>query len=61
MFSPQFQYVVVIMTENVDPMGSPAYIRELSKAIYSFFEHQSAGAAQGTVAGAPPAEAPARP
>jgi beta-lactamase class A len=39
--APQFQYVVVIMTENVDPNGSPAYIRELSKAIYTFFEQQS--------------------
>jgi beta-lactamase class A len=60
-FSPQFQYVVVIMTENVDPMGSPGYIRELSKAIYTFFEQQSAVAGQSTVAGAAPAEAPARP
>lgn len=62
-FSPQFQYVVVIMTENVDPNGSPAYIRELSKAIYTFFEQQTGNAAAGQspVAGAPQAEAPAAP
>jgi beta-lactamase class A len=37
-YSPQFKYVVVIMTENVDPLGSPGYIRDLSKTIYTFFE-----------------------
>jgi beta-lactamase class A len=37
-YTPQFKYVVIIMTENVDPLGSPSYIRELSKAIYTFFE-----------------------
>jgi beta-lactamase class A len=40
-FSPKFQYVVVIMTENVDPRGSPSYIRDLSKTIYDFFDQGS--------------------
>jgi beta-lactamase class A len=39
-FTPRFQYVVVVMTENVDPLGSPSYIRELSKAIYTFFDQR---------------------
>jgi len=37
-FTPRFSYVVVIMTENVDPSSSPSYIRDLSKAIYAFFD-----------------------
>lgn len=37
-FTPRFRYVVVIMTENVDPNSSPAYIRDLSKAIYNYFD-----------------------
>jgi beta-lactamase class A len=40
-FAPQFNYVVVIMTENVDPSSSPAHIRDLSKSIYTFFEQTS--------------------
>jgi len=40
-FSPKFQYVVVVMTQDVDPRGSPSYIRDLSKTIYDFFEQQS--------------------
>jgi hypothetical protein len=34
-----------MMTENIDPRGSPAYIRDLSKSIYDFFEQQSAATA----------------
>jgi len=37
-FTPRFKYVLVIMTENVDPNSSPAYIRDLSKAIYNYFD-----------------------
>lgn len=48
-FSPQFQYVVVIMTENVDPRGSPGYIRDLSKTIYDFFERGSGAPATAPV------------
>jgi beta-lactamase class A len=55
-YSPQFQYVVVIMTENVDPLGSPSYIRDLSKMIYTFFAQE---AEQRQAAPAPPAPAPA--
>ena len=33
-YGPKFQYVVVIMTETMDPQQSPTYIRNLSKAIY---------------------------
>ena len=40
-FGPRFNYVVVIMTENVDPDRSPAYIRDLSKAIYAYFDQAS--------------------
>jgi hypothetical protein len=40
-FSPNFQYVIVVMTQDVDPRGSPSYIRDLSKTIYDFFEQQS--------------------
>lgn len=40
-FTPRFNYVVVIMTENVDPAVSPSYIRDLSKAIYTFFDQAS--------------------
>lgn len=39
--TPTFKYVIVVMTENVDPRGSPSYIRDLSKSIYDFFERQS--------------------
>ena len=42
-FTPQFTYVVVIMTENVDPSSSPAYIRDISKSIYGYFEQQAGG------------------
>jgi beta-lactamase class A len=37
-YGPRFQYVVVVMTENVDPHDSPAYIRDLSKAVYGYFD-----------------------
>lgn len=40
-FTPRFNYVIVIMTEHVDPTLSPAYIRDLSKSIYAFFEQSS--------------------
>lgn len=40
-FTPKFNYVVVIMTEHVDPAVSPGYIRDLSKAIYTFFDQPS--------------------
>ena len=40
-FGPRFNYVVVVMTENVDPSVSPGYIRDLSKAIYTFFDQAS--------------------
>ena len=45
-FTPQFNYIVVIMTENVDPSSSPTFIRELSKSIYTFFEQSAAQPAQ---------------
>jgi len=35
------------MTENVDPLGSPSYIRDLSKTVYTFFE-QGGGDQPGT-------------
>jgi beta-lactamase class A len=37
-YGPKFQYVVVIMTEKMDPGESPSYIRNLSKAIYDYFD-----------------------
>jgi hypothetical protein len=40
-FGPRFNYVIVIMTENVDPALSPSYIRDLSKSIYSYFDQAS--------------------
>jgi beta-lactamase class A len=40
--TPNFKYVIVVMTENVDPRGSPGYIRDLSKSIYDFFETKGA-------------------
>ncbi|MGE3272749.1 MAG: serine hydrolase [Chloroflexota bacterium] len=40
-FTPSFQYVLVVMTENVDPRGSPGYIRDLSKTVYDYFESQA--------------------
>jgi len=46
-FTPKFQYVLIVMTENVDPRGSPSYIRDLSRTIYDFFE-QSAVATAGS-------------
>jgi len=33
-----FKYVIIVMTENVDPLGSRVYILDLSKAVYTFFE-----------------------
>jgi beta-lactamase class A len=45
-FAPRFNYVVVIMTENVDPAFSPGYIRELSRSIYTFFDQTSSQARQ---------------
>ena len=47
--TPKYKYVVVMMTENIDPRGSPSYIRDLSKAIYDFFEQQSASTATAAV------------
>lgn len=38
--TPQYKYVIVVMTENVDPRGSPGYIRDLSKSIFDYFERQ---------------------
>jgi beta-lactamase class A len=60
-YSPQFKYVVIIMTENVDPLGSPSYIRELSKTIYTFFD-QGTGTDQqpGPTTAQQPAAAPAQ-
>ncbi|MCC6177757.1 MAG: serine hydrolase [Chloroflexi bacterium] len=40
--TPRYQYVVVIMTEDVNPQGSPAYIRDLSRTIFDYFEAQQA-------------------
>jgi beta-lactamase class A len=40
-FTPRFQYVIVVMTENVDPRGSPGYIRDLSKVVYEYFDQGS--------------------
>jgi beta-lactamase class A len=37
-FTPRGQYVVVVMTENLDPNGSGGYIRDLSRAIFDHFE-----------------------
>jgi beta-lactamase class A len=37
-FTPRGQYVVVVMTENLDPIGSGGYIRDLSRAIFDHFE-----------------------
>jgi beta-lactamase class A len=41
-FTPKFTYVVVIMTENVDPVLSPSYISALSKSIYTYFDQAPA-------------------
>jgi len=40
-YSQRFQYVLVVMTENVDPRSSPDYIRGLSKAVYDFFDQSA--------------------
>jgi beta-lactamase class A len=45
-FAPQFKYVVIVMTESVDPDDSPGYIRDLSKTIFTFFEQQAAEQSQ---------------
>jgi beta-lactamase class A len=37
-YTPRFQYVVVVMTEKVDPYASGGYIRGLSKAVYDYFD-----------------------
>jgi beta-lactamase class A len=37
-FTPRGQYVVVVMTENLDPNGSGGYIRDLSRSIFEHFE-----------------------
>ncbi|MCC7366981.1 MAG: serine hydrolase [Chloroflexi bacterium] len=39
--TPKYKYVIVVMTESVDPRGSPSYIRDLSKSVYDFFEQQT--------------------
>ena len=51
-YTPRFQYVVVVMTENVDPRGSPGYIRDLSKAVYDYFDRSmtAGGASAGSAA-----------
>jgi beta-lactamase class A len=51
-YAQTFKYVIVVMTENTNPDASPAYIRNLSKAVYDFFN-------QG--APAPPPSVPAPP
>jgi beta-lactamase class A len=53
-FTPQFNYVVVIMTESVDPVASPGYIRDISKSIYSYFEQTLTSSGQASR----PAQAP---
>jgi len=37
-FTPRGQYVVIVMTENLDPNGSGGYIRDLSRAVFEHFE-----------------------
>lgn len=39
--TPKFQYVVVIMTESMDPAFSPTFIKNASKAIYDYFDQGS--------------------
>jgi beta-lactamase class A len=45
--TPKYKYVIVVMTENVDPRGSPTYIRDLSKAVYDYFEGQGGAVPAG--------------
>jgi len=40
-YTPRFQYIIVVMTENVDPRGSPTYIRDVSKSVYDYFDQQA--------------------
>ncbi len=37
-FTPNGQYVIIVMTENLNPNGSAGYIRDLSRAIFEHFE-----------------------
>jgi beta-lactamase class A len=37
-FTPRSHYVIVVMTSGLDANGSAAYIREVSKAVFSHFE-----------------------
>ncbi len=37
-FTPRGQYVVIVMTENLDPNGSGGYITDVSRAIFAYFE-----------------------
>ena len=37
-FTPRSQYVVVAMTEGLDPTTSAAYIRDVSRAVFNYFE-----------------------
>lgn len=47
-YSQRFQYVIVVMTENVDPNASGSYIRDVSKAIYDFFDQSLPAPVQPT-------------
>lgn len=42
-FTQKFSYVIIVMTENVDPARSPTYIRDFSKAVYDYFEQTGVG------------------
>ena len=37
-FTPNSSYVIVVMTEGLDPNGSATYIREVSRAVFRHFE-----------------------
>lgn len=37
-FTPRGRYVIVVMTEDVDANGSGGYIRDVSRAVFSYFE-----------------------
>jgi len=41
-YDPRFKYVIVVMTENVDPRTSPDYIRSVSKVVYEYFDQSLA-------------------
>jgi beta-lactamase class A len=50
-YGPRFDYVVVVMTEMIDPSDAPNYIRQLSRAIYDYFDRGTAPGLAGVVAG----------